>query len=82
MIYFYTLHHFLPYTHKEQLAGEKENIEKAKNTLRIYEGIMAPLRITVKEGTDVFQIPKIIYKESNKLGIHVKYNSLELVDLS
>ncbi|GBF37018.1 Tfx family DNA-binding protein [Methanofervidicoccus abyssi] len=59
----------------------RENIEKSKNTLRIYESIIAPLRLTVKEGTDVFQIPKIVYEESNKLNIHVKYNSLELIDL-
>ncbi|AXI24680.1 transcriptional regulator [Methanofervidicoccus sp. A16] len=59
----------------------RENIEKAKNTLKIYESIIAPLRLTVKENTDVFQIPKMIYEECNKLNIHVKYNSLELVDL-
>ena len=59
----------------------RENIEKARNTLKIYESIMAPLRITVREGTDVFQIPKMIYEECNKLNIHVKYNSLELLDL-
>ncbi|HID47530.1 MAG TPA: Tfx family DNA-binding protein [Methanothermococcus okinawensis] len=59
----------------------RENIEKARNTLKIYESIMAPLRFTVKEGMDVFQIPKMLYRECNKLDIHVKYNSLELIDL-
>lgn len=59
----------------------RENVEKARNTLKIYESIIAPLKITVEEGTDVFQIPKMIYKESDKLNIHVKYNSLELIDL-
>ena len=59
----------------------RENIEKARNTLLIYQSIVAPLRFRVKEGTDVFQIPKMIYERCNNLGIHVRYNSLELIDL-
>ena len=59
----------------------KENVEKAKNTLKIYNDIMAPLKITIEEGTDVFDIPKIIFKKSDEGGIHIKYSSLEIMDL-
>lgn len=59
----------------------KENIEKAKNTLKIYTDIIAPLKITIREGTDVFDIPKLIFKKSDEGDIHVRYSSLEILEL-
>ncbi len=59
----------------------KENIEKAKNTLKIYNNIMAPVKITIREGTDVFDIPKLIFKKSDEGDIHVRYSSLEILEL-
>jgi len=59
----------------------KENVEKAKNTLKIYNDIIAPVKIIIKEGTDVFDIPKMVFKISDENDIHVKYSSLEILDL-
>ncbi|HIP16916.1 MAG TPA: Tfx family DNA-binding protein [Methanothermococcus okinawensis] len=59
----------------------KENIEKARNTLKIYESIISPIKLVVYKDTDVFQIPKLIYETSNKHNIHIIYNSLELIDI-
>jgi len=59
----------------------KENIEKAKNTLKIYKDIISPIKLVVDKDTDVFQIPKLIYETSNKHNIHINYNSLELIDM-
>ncbi|MBW9221658.1 Tfx family DNA-binding protein [Methanothermococcus sp. SCGC AD-155-C09] len=59
----------------------RENIEKAKNTLKIYKNIISPIKLVVDKNTDVFQIPKLIYETSNKHNIHINYNSLELIDM-
>ncbi len=59
----------------------RENVEKARNTLRIYNDIMAPVKLVVKEGIDVFDIPKMVFKISDENDIHVKYSSLEILDL-
>ena len=58
-----------------------ENVEKARNTLRIYNDIMAPVKLVVKEGVDVFDIPKMVFKTSDENDIHVNYSSLEILDL-
>ena len=59
----------------------RENIEKAKNTLKIYKNIISPIKLVIDRDTDVFQIPKLIYETSNKHNIHINYNSLELIDM-
>jgi len=59
----------------------KENIKKAYNTIKIYNRIMAPLSIEIEEGTDVLEIPDIVFKKADEEGIKVKYNTLELIEL-
>lgn len=57
----------------------RENIERSKETLKEWESIVSPVRITVKKGTDVIKIPEIVFAEADKSGIHVKANSLDLI---
>ncbi|ACX73518.1 DNA binding protein, Tfx family [Methanocaldococcus vulcanius M7] len=59
----------------------RENVKKAKNTLRIYNKIMAPIFLDIEEGTDVLKIPEVVFKEADTAGIKVKYNTLELLDV-
>jgi len=42
---------------------------------------MAPLSIEIEEGTDVLEIPDIVFKKADEEGIKVKYNTLELIEL-
>jgi len=58
----------------------RENIEKARNTLSIYNDIIAPSKIKIDKGTDVFNIPKIIFSKSDKDEIHVNYSSLQIME--
>jgi Tfx family DNA-binding protein len=59
----------------------RENIKKAYNTIKIYNRIMAPLSIEIEEGTDVLNIPDIVFKKADEEDIKVKYNTLELIEL-
>lgn len=58
----------------------RENIKKAYNTIKIYNRIMAPISIEIKEGTDVLNIPDIVFKKADEEDIKVKYNTLELIE--
>ena len=58
----------------------RENIEKARNTLSIYNDIIAPSKIKIDQGTDVFNIPKIIFSKSDQDEIHVNYSSLQIME--
>ena len=57
----------------------KENIDRSRETLKEWESIVSPVRITIKKGTDVMKIPEIVFSEADKGGIHVKANSLDLI---
>ncbi|WP_017980941.1 Tfx family DNA-binding protein [Methanocaldococcus villosus] len=59
----------------------KENIRKAYNTIKIYRMILAPVEIDIKEGTDVINIPNIVFSEADKKNIKVKYNTLQIIEL-
>ncbi len=59
----------------------KENVEKAKETLKIYNNIMAPLKLVVSPGTDVFTIPKQILEVADVNEITIPYGHLEILEL-
>jgi hypothetical protein len=58
----------------------KENIEKARRTILAYE-MLDPIRMEVKEGTDVFDIPALIFREADKHRIKVLYNTTSLIGI-
>ncbi len=58
----------------------KEKIHKARITLELFE-TLDPVEVEIKEGTNIFDIPKIIFREADKQGIHVIYNTNCLIEL-
>jgi Tfx family DNA-binding protein len=59
----------------------RENIEKAKRTLVLSEKVSAPVRVLIEPGTDLFEVPKMVFTEATRKTIKVKENSISLVDL-
>ncbi len=57
----------------------RENIGRSRETLKEWESIVSPVRVTVKKGADVINIPELVFAEADKQGIHVKSNSLDLI---
>jgi hypothetical protein len=57
----------------------RENINRSRETLKEWESIVSPVRISIKKGTDVIKIPEVVFDEADKKGIHVKQNSLDLI---
>lgn len=58
----------------------KENIEKARNTLKAFE-MLHPVVLSIPPGTDLFQVPVLIFREADKHGIKVLYNTTSLIGL-
>jgi Tfx family DNA-binding protein len=57
----------------------RENIDLSRETLKEWESIVSPVRVAIKKGTDVIEIPEMVFAEADKQGIHVKSNSLDLI---
>lgn len=57
-----------------------KNVMKARNTLGIYEKVIALGRIELAPGTDVFDAPKKVFDFATKYEIKVKENSISLVE--
>jgi Tfx family DNA-binding protein len=59
----------------------RENVERSKETLREWNSVVSPVRVTVPKGTDVMYIPDIVFAEADKASIHVKCDSIGLITL-
>ncbi|KPU63789.1 Tfx family DNA-binding protein [Thermococcus argininiproducens] len=56
-----------------------EKIEKARNTLLLWEQINSKVTVEVKKGEDIFRIPDEVFKKADKLGIKVPYTTAEII---
>jgi HTH-type transcriptional regulator, fmd operon transcriptional regulator len=57
-----------------------ENIRRAKDTLDFLYTLDATHLCTVTAGTDLLEVSPFIYKEAEKLGIKVKYDTISLIN--
>jgi len=58
----------------------RENIRKAKKTLEEYERITA-IEIDISGIKDIVKLPKLIYKEADKLNIKVSHSATDILEL-
>ncbi|ACS89152.1 MAG: Putative transcriptional regulatory protein [Thermococcus sibiricus] len=56
-----------------------EKIEKAKNTLLLWEQLNSKAAVEVKKGEDIFKVPEEIFKQADKVGIKVPYTTAEII---
>ena len=57
-----------------------ENIRRARETLEFLYTLDATHLCTIQSGTDLLEVPPLIYKEAEKLGIKVKYDTISLIN--
>jgi Tfx family DNA-binding protein len=57
-----------------------ENIRKARETLDFLYTLDATHLCTIRAGTDLFDVAKLIYAEAEKLGIKVSYDTISLIN--
>lgn len=56
-----------------------QNIHRAEQTLRQWMMIKAPISLKVKEGTDVFDLPKMIFDAADQRAIELPVTSLDII---
>ena len=56
-----------------------EKIEKARNTLLLWEQINSRISLDVKAGEDIFTVPERLFRKADELGIKVPYSTAEIV---
>jgi Tfx family DNA-binding protein len=58
----------------------KRNIEKIKESLEILKNFGFLLEIKIEPGTHIIEVPKIIYKEADKLKVKVKGSFIQIYE--
>ncbi len=56
-----------------------KNIEKARNTLKFYKSMEAPIWLTVPGGTDLYDIPPMVFKAADKKRIKIAVDSAMVI---
>lgn len=56
-----------------------KNIEKAERTLKLYRALEAPVWMTVPSGTDLYEIPQMIFKEADRKKIKIGMDSATVI---
>jgi len=57
-----------------------ENIRRAKETLEFLYTLDATHLCIIPNGTDLFEVPAIIFGEAEKINIKVKYDTISLIN--
>ncbi|GBE54545.1 MAG TPA: Tfx family DNA-binding protein [Euryarchaeota archaeon] len=58
----------------------RKNVEKANATLDLFRKIGSPKVIEIKDGEDIFNVPKEVFSCATICNIKVKENTLSLID--
>lgn len=56
-----------------------QNIDRALATLKQWMMIQAPVAVTIHEGTDLFAIPGVIFREADERGLKLPVNSIDIL---
>ena len=57
-----------------------QNIDRARNTLHLWMTIQAPIFLKVTRGTDVFDIPAMIFAAADEKSVQLPVTSLDIID--
>ncbi|ACS34323.1 Tfx family DNA-binding protein [Thermococcus gammatolerans] len=56
-----------------------EKIEKARNTLLLWEQINSKVSVEVRRGDDIFEIPERLFRKADEIGVKVPYSTAEII---
>jgi Tfx family DNA-binding protein len=58
-----------------------DKVEKARNTLILWEQINSKISVDVKTGEDIFTVPDRLFRKADELGVKVPYSTAEVIAL-
>ncbi|AFZ72385.1 Tfx family DNA-binding protein [Natronobacterium gregoryi] len=60
-------------------ASARENLQKAHETVAFAEALRAPVRVRVPGGTDLYDVPDLVYEACDEAGVKVDYTAPDLM---
>ncbi|WP_136603194.1 Tfx family DNA-binding protein [Salinigranum halophilum] len=60
-------------------ASARSNVEKARETVAFAEALSAPVRVELDVGTDLYDVPKLVYDACDEAGVKVTYTAPDLM---
>jgi Tfx family DNA-binding protein len=60
-------------------ASARENVVKARETVSFAEALTAPVRVAVDPGTDLYDLPELVYDACDEAGVKVGYAAPDLM---
>ncbi|MGM0604173.1 MAG: Tfx family DNA-binding protein [Halobacteriota archaeon] len=60
-------------------SSARENIDKAHETIAFAETLSAPVRLSIDAGTDLYDVPKLVYDACDEAGVKVNYTAPDLM---
>nr|WP_074854791.1 Tfx family DNA-binding protein [Natrinema salifodinae] len=60
-------------------SSARENVEKARETVAFAEALRAPVRVRVPEGTDLYDVPQLVYEACDEAGVKVDHTAPDLM---
>lgn len=62
-------------------ASARENVSKARETVAFAETLQAPVQVTIEPGTDLYEVPDLVYEGCDDAGVKVPYSAPEVMKL-
>jgi hypothetical protein len=60
-------------------ASARTNVEKARETVVFVEALSAPVQVAVPAGTDLYDVPKLVFDAGDDAGVKVSQTAPELM---
>jgi HTH-type transcriptional regulator, fmd operon transcriptional regulator len=55
------------------------NVERATNTIKLYKTLEAPVWLTIAVGTDLLDVPKMVFKAADKKRVKISIDSAMII---
>ena len=62
-------------------GSARDNLEKAHETVAFAEALRAPVRVTVPAGTDLYDIPQMVYDACDEKDVKVDHTAPDLMKI-
>ncbi|MFC6873630.1 Tfx family DNA-binding protein [Halobellus marinus] len=60
-------------------SSARRNVEKARETVAFAEALAAPVQVSVEAGTDLYDVPKLVYDACDEAGVKANRTAPELM---
>ena len=62
-------------------SSARENVAKARETVAFAETLQAPVQIEIEPGTDLYEVPNLVYEQCDESGVKVPYSAPEVMKM-